>query len=118
MVSPRIRIILGACALLAASAVVNASTAWASARATEELEDGVVSTSCGAGTINQCAMKPIVRCEYDFSFNANIFSRSFGLHVKETNCAVIGEMPIYKDRADTGGGGMCQMGWCYPSDGE
>lgn len=96
VLSPRMsRLAAGALALVSALALFAVSTAWAD----DILEEQPRSTTCGAGTLEQCGTKPITKCEVELSFNFNLFSRSFGFHFDTSNCQVIGQIPIYKDVA-------------------
>lgn len=80
-------------AALAAVAVIDVQRSFAE----EVLSGDVISTTCGAGTLEKCGDKPIEDCDWDVSFSLNFTDRSFGFHLKQTDCKVTGTVPIYKD---------------------
>jgi hypothetical protein len=85
------RLAAGVFTVLMGVAVLGVGTAWAE----EQLEGGTISTTCGAGTEKECATKDIVDCEISFHFKISRTEFEFGF--KESNCRVVGQVPIYKD---------------------
>ncbi|MFN8858880.1 MAG: hypothetical protein ACK5ZR_00985, partial [Gemmatimonadaceae bacterium] len=90
------RLATGVFAVLMGVAVMSVSTAWA-ADFSEDFEDPI-STTCGAGTVEPCAQKPITECSWEFSFSLNPKDKNFGITIKKTNCVVVGHVPIYKNQ--------------------
>lgn len=94
-------------AALVAVAVVDVQRSFA-----DELPTGdVISTTCGAGTLEKCGDKPIEDCDWDISFSLNLTDRSFGFHLKQTECKVTGTVPIYKnnERGSYALSGSCNL---------
>lgn len=84
----------GVFAVLMAMAIVDVSNSLAQAAPTA---DEIISTTCGAGTLEKCSDKPIEDCDWDISFTFSGATRSFGFNVKRSDCQVTGTVPIYKD---------------------
>jgi hypothetical protein len=89
------RLATGVFAVLMAVAVAGVGTAYAE----EVLDSGdPISTTCGAGTIEKCGDKAVTECDWTFHVGFNSVTKSFEITIGETNCKVVGTVPIYKDR--------------------
>lgn len=75
--------------VLFALATVNVATARAD-------DDPVLSTTCGAGTVEQCGMANVMTCDWSFDFS---YGGGWNITVRfsKTNCHKTGEIPIFKD---------------------
>jgi hypothetical protein len=93
------RLATGVLAVLMGVAVMSVSTAWADDF--EEAAADPISTTCGAGTVENCGQKPITECSWEFSISLNPYDKNFGLTIKKYNCVVTGYVPIYKNQTDT-----------------
>ena len=83
-------------------AVLAAFASASTALADDDLGPGdVISTTCGAGTMEACGSSPIESCDWDFNFSLNPMSNSFGLHLSRTNCRTTGYLPVYKNNPRT-----------------
>lgn len=71
----------------------------------------VLSTTCGAGTIDKCSDKPVVNCDFAFGISFDPEKRSFSLNLGWTNCKQTGTVPIYKnmDRSSSVLSGSCNL---------
>ena len=87
------RVAAGVAALLFASAAVNVGTALAD---DIPLTNDLISTTCGAGTIEKCSDKPIESCDFAFGFSVDR-DKGVSLNIGWTNCKSTGTVPIYKD---------------------
>lgn len=88
------RVAGGALGILAAATVGDV----ASARAQALTNSTIISTTCGPGTIEKCGDKPIESCDTEYVLEFDLITRSFKLVAKSTNCKVIGNTPIYKNK--------------------
>jgi hypothetical protein len=81
----------------------------ASARAQTADSTTVISTTCGAGTIEKCGDKPVESCDSEYVFEFDPVTRTVRLVVKYSNCKSLGTIAIYKNKfakdcSVTGGG--------------
>jgi hypothetical protein len=60
----------------------------------------VTSTACSMGTLTACGTQPITTCETSIQFDLNVFLKSGGFKVTQTNCST-GYKTLYKDRTST-----------------
>jgi hypothetical protein len=90
------RVAGGALGIIVAAAVGNVAVARAQTQTTE-----VISTACGAGTIEKCGDKPIESCDSEYVFEFDPVTRTVRLVVKYTNCKSLGTIPIYKNKFAT-----------------
>ena len=84
----------GVFAVLMAMAIVDVSNSLAQQ---SPVANELISTTCGAGTLDKCADAPIEDCDWDISFSFSGSSRSASFGIKRTDCKVTGTVPIYKD---------------------
>lgn len=94
------RLAAGTFAVLFALASVNVATARADDYLEDYVDGGPTSTTCGAGTVTQCAMKPIITCDFKFKFAFDKI-RGIDVEIGFTDCHVTGHVPIYKDRDES-----------------
>jgi hypothetical protein len=76
-------------AVLVALATVNVATARAE-------EGDPISTTCGAGTLEECGEKPIVVCDWVIEFGQGL-GGVFTIKIGRTNCHSMGSVKIYKN---------------------
>jgi hypothetical protein len=89
------RVAAGVFAALTALALVDVSTSLA--QVTPIGGGDVVSTTCGAGTLERCAEQRVDQCSWDIDFKFSVAERSFSFHIKKDDCKPVGTVPIYKD---------------------
>jgi hypothetical protein len=85
------RLALSVFTALFAVAVLSVSTAHA------DEEDDPISTTCGAGTLNECGRVADIQCDWVIEFAYNGGWR-VAIKIGRTNCKVEGYLPVYKDR--------------------
>ena len=90
------RLLAGAFAMLAGVAALDVSGALAQALPTSG--GTITSTTCSVGTLTECGRETIVKCEWKFDINANVFTRSGGLSGGRFECKDAGFKTLYKDR--------------------
>jgi hypothetical protein len=94
------RVAAGVAAFLFATAVADITMAVAQqapqAPSASTSPTPVISTTCGAGTLDKCSTQPVETCDFAFGFS---FDREKGLslNIGWTACKVTGYVPIYKD---------------------
>lgn len=110
------RVAAGTLGLIIAAAGVNVATALAQqAPTTPDGNSGppAISTSCGTGTLEWCADKDSMKCEWEFSVSFKPSNGSvpfFEVKIKTANCVKTGSIPQYKDR-------MPDRLPCFPTNG-
>lgn len=76
-------------ATLVALATVNVATARAD-------EGDPISTTCGAGTLEECGERPIIVCDWTVEFGQGL-GGVFSFKIGRTNCHSMGSVKIYKN---------------------
>jgi hypothetical protein len=95
------RLATGVAAILLALATVSVSTAYADDYFDDyggEYEDPIP-TTCGAGTAEFCANKPITSCDWEIEVGIDPVTKRFNFKLVRKNCRITGHTPIYKDHA-------------------
>ncbi len=88
------RVATGVAAILFVSAAANLSLALAQQAPTTSPD--VISTTCGAGTLEACGTAPITACDWDVGLTYNPMT-GLSLRVTRVNCRSTGSVPIYKN---------------------
>jgi hypothetical protein len=93
------RVATGVAMFLFATAALNFTVALAQQVPTspDGSSSNVVSTTCGAGTMDKCGEKPVITCDFAIGFSIDPEKRSFSFSFGKTNCKQTGTVPIYKD---------------------
>ncbi len=88
---------IAAAVLVALTAVAVVDVSRSLAQAVPSAGPDVISTTCGAGTKDQCATTAVTKCDWELSFSLNPQLKGVEIHIKKVNCSVTGHVPIYKD---------------------
>jgi hypothetical protein len=92
------RVATGVAMFLFATAALDLSAALAQQAPTSpDATSAMLSTTCGAGTIEKCGDKPVMTCDFSFGVSIDPEKRSFSVNFGRTNCKQTGTVPIYKN---------------------
>ena len=83
--------------LMALMAVAMVDVSSTLAQQAPSTSSDVVSTTCGAGTMEKCADLKVEQCSWDIDFKISVAEKSFSFHIKKDDCKPTGTVPAYKD---------------------
>lgn len=96
--------------LLMALAVTGVTQVLAQEAPMSDLGGPMYSTTCGAGTITECAKVNKEICDFEFEFSFDPATRNVTLKFGRTDCKPGALIPIYKDRRlDSSFGKSCDL---------